>query len=445
MRRRPTHAGSGAPAWRVRGIRLAVASVAAVIVSVGPVTAEVGSASTPSPQPTPSATLPQFSTRTPPVGGDRLTGARLITDLPLGTPAPPDFKAGAYLIADLDSGEIIATKAPHAMYMPASTIKTLTTLALVHRLPHSTQVKAEFEDAAVDGTKVGMDPGAPYPVSSLFAALMMSSANDAAVALARVNGGVEEATGEMNAVARHLGALDTTAKNTSGLDAPGQLTSVYDMALIGRAALDDADVRPLLTRKIDNFPGGRTKKGQQRTTMQIANHNRLLWNYEGTIGVKNGYTNAAGATYIGAVRRGDKAYIFTYLKAETGAWRPTADMFDWAFTHGEQAKPVGRLVEPGELEQQGEHSGGGDPQAGEGAAGGSGDSDGSAGSDGPDGSAGSGAPGSGDGGFVAAAEQGVDTVAQQLPSPLNDSRVVIGGLAGLLVLGGLIGVRLRRR
>lgn len=437
MRRRPTHAGSGTPAWRVRCIRLAVACAAATTVATGPVTAGA-SATTPSPQPTPSATatLPVFSTRTPPVGGERLTGARLITDLPLGTPAPPDFKAGAYLIADLDSGEIIATKAPHAMYMPASTIKTLTTLALVHRLPHSTQVKAEFEDAAVDGTKVGMDPGAPYPVSSLFAALMMSSANDAAVALARATGGMEAATAEMNAVARHLGALDTTAKNTSGLDAPGQLTSAYDLALIGRAALNDADVQPLLVRKIDDFPGGRTKKGQPRTTMQIANHNRLLWNYEGTIGVKNGYTNAAGATYIGAVRRGDQGYIFTYLKAETGAWRPTADMFDWAFTHGEQAKPVGRLVEPGELEREGEASGGENPQAGAGQPGGP---DASGRLAGPDASSGS------DEGFVAAAEQAVDTLAQQLPSPLDDSRVVIGGLAGLLVLGGVLGAKLRRR
>ncbi len=448
-----------------RRSRLAVATLAAGLVALGPLTAEAvpqaGSAaaipattattglpapaspSPPTPTPSPTQTLPIFATRTPPVGGERLTGARLITDLPVGVPAPPEFKAGAYLIADLDSGEVIATKAPHAMYLPASTMKTLTTLALVHRLSPSTQVKAEFEDAAVDGTKVGMDPGAPYPVESLFSALMMASANDAAVALARVNGGLEPTTHEMNAVARHLGALDTTAKNTSGLDAPGQLTSVYDLALIGRAAVNDADIRPLLTRKIDDFPGGRTKKGQQRTTMQIANHNKLLWNYDGTIGVKNGYTNAAGATYIGAVRRGERAYIFTYLKAESGAWRPTAEMFDWAFAHGDRARSVGRLVEPGELEKEAAHGGAGAP--------------GVADAEIPGGAAaGPAVGGDTDSGFIASAKGLVLTALEagtgaaegatsRLPSPFDDPRVTFGGLAGLLVLGIALGARLRRR
>lgn len=456
MRRRPTHTTVGVTTWRARSSRLGVASLVAAMLAAGPATTGVLAAPTqptpPAPTPSATQTLPIFSGRTPPVGGERLTGARLITDLPEGVPAPPDFAAGAYLIADLDSGDVIATKAPHAQYLPASTIKTLTTLALVNRIPASTQVTAEFEDAAVDGTKVGMDPGAPYPVGSLFSALMMSSANDAAVALARVNGGVEEATREMNAVAKHLGALDTTAVNTSGLDAPGQLTSVYDLALIGRAAVNDADVSQLLVRKIDTFPGGRTKKGQQRTTMQIANHNRLLWNYDGTIGVKNGYTNAAGATYIGAVRRGEKAYIFTYLKAVSGAWRPTADMFDWAFTHGDQARPVGRLVEPGELEASGQNVSGDSGASGN--AGGSYDSNDQGAGSASDQTARDKADPVGDllasaqGAVGSAIESGnaaAQTAATYLPSPLNDSRVVIGGLAALLVLGVGLGVRLRRR
>ena len=445
MPKRPVNPGSPAPARRHRaGARCARLATGALMAAAlaGPLAAGPGAAAPPTPDPTPSAapTLPLFSQRTPPVGGDRLTGAGLVTDLPIGVPPPPDFQAGAYLIADLDSGDVIATKAPHAMYLPASTMKTLTTLALVNRLGHSTQVTATQEDAAVDGTKVGMDPGAPYPVGSLFAALMMSSANDAAVALARVNGGLDETTAQMNALAEHLGALDTIAKNTSGLDAPGQLTSVYDLALIGRAAVNDAAVRPLLVRKTDEFPGGRTKKGRQRTTMQIANHNRLLWNYDGTIGVKNGYTNAAGATYIGAVRRGDDAYIFTYLKAQTGAWRPTADMFDWAFEHGGRARPVGRLVDPGELEEaekqaQQEHAT--TPPAAEGDGSGSGALDTAREALQP---------------VITAASHVADTAgdaaaeaSRHLPSPLDDPRVVIGGVVALLALGVAIGVRLRRR
>lgn len=302
-----------------------------------------------SPAPTPTATLPQFREGAP-VGGPRLTGRRLVVDLPDGVPAPPEFRACAWVIADLDTGNVIAAKAPHAQYLPASTIKTLTALTVIDRLPPDQQVKAEYEDAAVDGTKVGIEEGVKYPVDKLIEALMLASANDAAVALARANGGMDATAAQMTELAHHLGALDTTAKNTSGLDAEGQLTSAYDLALIGRAAVNHDKLATVMTTKGTSFPGGRTKKGETRAVMQIGNHNRLLWNYDGTIGVKNGYTIAAGATYVGAVRRGDQAYLIAYLKSDNGAWRNTAAMLDWAFAYGDQVEPVGRLVDPGELD-----------------------------------------------------------------------------------------------
>lgn len=300
------------------------------------------------PAPTPTATLPQFREGDP-VGGEQLSGRDLVVDLPEGVPAPPAFRPCSWIIADLNSGEVIAARAPHAQYMPASTIKALTALAVIDRLPADQEVTGEYEDAAVDGTKVGIEEGAGYPVQKLLEALMLASANDAAVALARANGGMEATTEQMNELAHHLGALDTTAKNTSGLDAEGQLTSAYDLALIGRAAVNHEKLAPILVARGTDFPGGRTEKGETRGVMQIGNHNRLLWNYEGTIGVKNGYTIAAQSSYVGAVRRGDRGYVIAYMKSDSGKWRETAAMLDWAFAHGESAKPVGQLVNPGEL------------------------------------------------------------------------------------------------
>ncbi len=234
----------------------------------------------------------------------------------------------------------------HVQSLPASTMKTLTALALVPELDPATVVQATPEDANVDGTKVGMDPGASYTVDQLFHALMMSSANDAAVALARAGGGLPATTQKMNAVAARIGAVDTVAKNTSGLDAPGQVTTAYDLALIGRAALADDKIAKLVTTRTADFPSGRTKAGQARPNYQISSHNKLLWNYDGTIGVKNGYTIKARQTYVGAARRGDQAYVVTYLAGEGTDWRTTGALLDWAFAYGPKLKAVGTLNQP---------------------------------------------------------------------------------------------------
>lgn len=294
--------------------------------------------------------LPKFNGRATPIGGEKLTGTGIVTDLPSGVPAPPGLRACAWLVADLETGEVIAARAPHAMYLPASTIKTLTALTVIDDLGLDTVITAENEDAAVDGTKVGMVPGGTYTSHNLMQAMMMSSANDAAHALARTAGGMQATTDQMDATARNLGAFDTNAENASGLDASGQLTSVYDLALFGRAALAHTDIAPILTTRSADFPGAPAPEGQARETMQIGNHNRLIWNYDGAVGVKTGYTIAAGHTYIGAARRGETGYLVTYLKSEVGNWREATAMLDWAYEHGDAVEPVGRLVEPGELD-----------------------------------------------------------------------------------------------
>ena len=185
----------------------------------------------------------------------------------------------------------------------------------------------------------------------------------------------------MNAEAKRLGALDTVAGNPAGLDTPGQVSSAYDLALFGRAALGNKAFRTYSTTLSVPFPGlpvvtattthtgtakpttrpttskptktaprVRDASGKLRETYDLSNHNRLLWNYEGTIGVKNGWTDEALRTFIGAVHRDGRTYIVTEMHGlESGAsWRPTAELLDWAFAHGRQARPVGHLVLPGE-------------------------------------------------------------------------------------------------
>lgn len=297
-----------------------------------------------------------------PIGGPQMTGVELTTDLPVGVPAPPPIAAGAYVLADLDSGDVLVAKAPHLASKPASTLKALTALALVPTLPPGAVIRATPGDAAIDGTKVGLDPGATYTAEQLFQALLLTSGNDAAEALARAGGGTPKVARSMTQLAHDLGARDTQARNTSGLDAPGQLTSAYDLALIGRAALRDPQIAAYVSTRSATFPGKRPRgpKPGIRPTFEIGNHNRLLFNYDGTVGVKNGYTQAARHTYIGAARRGDQGYILTFLGGHTSDWRQSAALLDWAFANGKSALPIGELVEPGDLGAQAS-----EPEAGE--------------------------------------------------------------------------------
>ncbi len=103
----------------------------------------------------------------------------------------------------------------------------------------------------------------------------------------------------MNRTALDLGALDTTARNPSGLDAPGQFSSAYDMALLTRHAMARADFREYAGTVKSQFPGKMPRAGKVRKTFEIYTQDRLLLNYRGAIGVKTGWTTKARGTFVG--------------------------------------------------------------------------------------------------------------------------------------------------
>ncbi len=262
-----------------------------------------------------------------------------------GAPAPPAVAAKAFVVADLDSGAILAAQSAHLRLQPASTLKSLTALTLLPLLDPATEYTATYEDAAAEGSKVGIVVGAPYLVSDLFNGLMLPSGNDAAHALGEVAGGQAVALELMNAEARRLQALDTVAKTTSGLDEPGQSTSAYDLALIARAGLQREDFRALASRKSADFPGKPAAAGP-RPTYKIYTQNRLLLNgYDGAIGVKTGYTTQAGRTFVAAAERGGRSYVVTLLGTSGRSEPAAAALLDWAFANPEM-DGVAQLVDP---------------------------------------------------------------------------------------------------
>jgi serine-type D-Ala-D-Ala carboxypeptidase (penicillin-binding protein 5/6) len=282
-----------------------------------------------------------------PIGGRQLAGRGVIVNLPRGVPAPPPMPGASWVIADMNTGQILAAKAPHARHLPASTMKTLTALTLIPILGADKKILVKPQDVSVDGSRLGIMSGTSYTAGALLQGLLMASGNDAAYALARGNKSVAVTLKAMNATAAELNASDTVAKDPSGLDAPGQSSSAYDLALIGRAAMKLPDFRNYVIKKQTSVPGGKDAKGKVRPSFKISSHNQLLFNYPGTIGIKTGYTIAAKHTLIAAASRGGKTYILTSMGSPKVSWRPSAALFNWAFAHGSAITPVGQLVAPG--------------------------------------------------------------------------------------------------
>ena len=334
-----SHRAARRPAALAAGFVLALAAttVSAGAMSAGPASA----APTPSPAPLPLASSW--------VGGKALIGTSVLTDLPAGVPKPKSPKAGSWLIADLDARTVLAGQRVHVPLAPASTLKIFTALALAPKLDPAKVYTGRDADAAIDGTKVGIVAGSTYTVDDLLHGMLMSSGNDCANAIGNLSGGTAKATSLMQDQALALGAFDTVPRTTSGLDAKGQVSSAYDLALAGSAALQDKQLAKIMKTTAYDFPDVGKTLSKKRKRFQTQNHNRLLRNYPGSIGVKNGYTVAARGSFVGAATRSGHTYLVVMMRAEGSTWHQAADMLDWAFAHGQKARPVGTLVRPGEL------------------------------------------------------------------------------------------------
>ncbi|MCV2488496.1 serine hydrolase [Geodermatophilus sp. YIM 151500] len=308
-----------------------------------PVDPAVPTPTAPSPGPPPRGTAPDGST----VGGDALgTRGTVVAD---GTPPLPDGLAAAgWLVADAGSGAVLAARDPHGRHPPASTLKALTLLALVPRLDPAAVVVGTREDEAVEGSRVGMVEGGQYPVGLLFRALVMQSGNDAAGALARAAGGTDVTLAAMDETARRLGAFDTVARTPSGLDAAGQSSSPYDLALIFRALLDDPVTAALLVEPIAQMP----EVPGRGPGFQIQNENPLLRSYPGNLGGKTGFTDAARHTFVTAAERDGRRLVVSVMATEPVPLRASdqaALLLDWGFAVPAGTPGIGRLVTPADV------------------------------------------------------------------------------------------------
>lgn len=287
-------------------------------------------ATTPAPLPVPAQ----------PVGGPEMGTCGVAKPSGAGNPSK-DVTVSSWVVADLDSGAVLAAHNPHARLRPASLIKTLLALVVVRELDMNKKVIGTQADADQEGTRVGLGPGGKYTVGLLLKVLLMRSGNDAAHALAMQLGGVEQTVAKMNATAKELGALDTRAATPSGLDGPGMSTSAYDLALIFREDMRHPEIAAAVATKHVQFPGYGDKPG-----FQVNNDNKLLGVYPGFLGGKTGFTDDARHTYLGGAQRGGHRLEVVLMHGEQYPVLMVdqgADLFDYGFgLEGKQ--PVGQLV-----------------------------------------------------------------------------------------------------
>ena len=278
----------------------------------------------------------------PVIGGAQLSGRGVLANYPSGAiPRLPKIKASAWVIADAGTGQVLAAKDPHGWYRPASTLKVLTAISLIPALNPNATVVASKQATTVSPNIVGLMRGHSYKVSDLFTALLTISANDAAMALAQATGSLSQGMAVINAEARHLQADDTVAVTPNGLDAPGQHTSAYDLALFARQGLQ----MPAFL-KYDRTTSGQFRISKKKS-VGLWNQNTLLATYPGALGGKIGWTSAAGATYVGMARRHGVTLIVSLLHCpaltEITAGK---SLLNWGFAVDGKVRPVGTLVGP---------------------------------------------------------------------------------------------------
>ncbi|MEU2656441.1 D-alanyl-D-alanine carboxypeptidase [Streptomyces sp. NPDC007325] len=294
------------------------------------------------------------------VGGTLLGLPGTQVKLGAGAPVlPKELSGKAWIVADAESGAVLASHNAHWRLAPASTLKMLFADTLLPKFTDKKQthlVTARDLAGLGEGSSlVGIKEKQTYTVRDLWLGVFLRSGNDAVRVLTEMNQGVAKTVAEMNARAAELQALDTHVKSPDGYDAPGQVSSAYDLTLIARSGMQKDAFREYAATPRAAFPG-EAKPGKKRETFEIQNTNRLLTGdfgiapYQGIAGVKNGNTTHAGATFTGVAERNGRVLLVTVMnpssKEQHAVYKEAARLLDWGFAASGKVTPVGELVAP---------------------------------------------------------------------------------------------------
>ncbi len=233
----------------------------------------------------------------------------------VGSPEPTVIAESAAAI-DSFSGQFLFLKNENARQYPASSTKILTALLVIEAGNLDNQVTIDLTDTKVEPSNLDLKPGEVYTRRQLLFGMMLKSANDVAMALARDNAGSVEAFAEkMTKRAAELGATDSHFKNPHGLHDPDHYTTAHDLALIARAAMGQPFFRQIVSTIYCTW------KSPRGPVYQLRNHNRLLRHYAGCNGLKTGFTRAAQQVLVSSALRDGHEVISVVLHTnKPGIW-----------------------------------------------------------------------------------------------------------------------------
>ncbi len=245
----------------------------------------------------------------------------------------------AYL-SILETDAVLYEKDADKIKKPASTTKIMTALVAAELAPPSTLITVTREAVGIEGSSVYLKEGEIYSLESLLHALLLQSANDAAAAIAiGISGSVEAFVQEMNQKAQELSLSSTHFMNPHGLDHEEHYTTARELAAIAAAALKNETVSKILSTKTYRFFD---INGENPRT--LVNHNKMLFRYDGAIGVKTGFTKKSGRCLVSAAEREGLTIIAVTL-GDPCDWQDHETMLNHGFSCYENRI----LAEPGAL------------------------------------------------------------------------------------------------
>lgn len=236
----------------------------------------------------------------------------------------PADSACSSAVIEAESGILVFGKNENERRGPASTTKIMTALVALEATDADTVIKVDPRAAGTEGSSAYLRAGDEYTAKELLYALMLASANDAAAAIAyAVGGSIGGFAAMMNEKADEIGLRNTHFENPHGLDGEEHYTTAYELALIAREALKNERFAEIVATKTKTIGEGESRRSFQ-------NHNRLLFEGGGFVGVKTGFTKKCGRTLVSACER-DGVTLICVTMGDPDDWRDHRRLLDAGF------------------------------------------------------------------------------------------------------------------
>ncbi|MEG1930262.1 MAG: D-alanyl-D-alanine carboxypeptidase family protein [Anaerovorax sp.] len=279
--------------------------------------------------------------------------------------APPEIAAESAILMDMHTGNMVFEKNADVPMFPASTTKMMTAILAVEHLDLSQNITIDKETPFTEGARIYLEEGEVVTGEQLLRSMLIASANDSAVALAKaVAGDVPSFAKMMNERAKKLGAKNTNFVNPNGLHEEAHVTTARDLALIGQKLMSNDLLREIVGTYRYVFPA--TNKKEERF---LYNTNRLLYDdkttvtvngktrstlYEGAMGVKTGYTPEAKSCLVSAAKRGNTELLAVVLKSSDGGrFEDSIALLDYGFHLVKSVKVMSKGTDLGEAKVKG--------------------------------------------------------------------------------------------